>query len=168
MIFGNTKRFVLRISAITLAILMLVGAGSARPVQAETAGQASTRNLILAGTALAVGIILYNNYHHKQVAHDTVVGRTADGGTVFADGHVAYPNGAIVYTSNDGRNICTFNGVGVPCGRTIRVYRPRECDEEDRDREHHRHRDKDEHHCYRGNGLGHHYGVGHDDNQGNE
>ena len=92
-------------------------------VQAETAGQRSTRNIILAGVALATAIILYNNYHHKQVAHNTVVGHTADGGTIYADGRIVYPDGTVVYTSNNGRTPCTYDGYGVPCGPYAQAYR---------------------------------------------
>jgi hypothetical protein len=93
------------------------------PVHAETSGQRSTRNIILAGVALAAALILYNNYHHKQVAHDTVVGRTADGGIIYADGRIVYPDGTVVYTSNNGRTPCTYDGYGAPCGPYARAYR---------------------------------------------
>lgn len=156
---SNHKRFALRITAFALAAIMVLGFSAVRPVQAETAGQRSTRNIILAGVALAAAVVIYNNIHHKQVAHDTVVGHTADGGTVFADGRVVYPDGRVVYTSNDGRTLCTFDGVGVPCGRVTRVYRvARDCDNRD-DR-------GDFHDCRHDNG--HHFGhfKHHDDNNG--
>jgi hypothetical protein len=120
---GLSRTFALRLTMIALAALMIFNFSFVRPVQAETAGQRSTRNIILAGIALTAGIILYNNYHHKQVAHNTVVGHTADGGTVYADGRIVYPNGTVVYTSNDGRQICRYDGYGVPCGHTVRAYR---------------------------------------------
>ena len=123
MSLGVYRTFGLRVALIALAALMIFNFSYVRPVQAETAGQRSTRNLILAGVALAAGIILYNNYHHKQVAHNTVVGRTSDGGTIYADGRVVYPDGTVVYTSNNGRQLCRYDGYGVPCGQSVRAYR---------------------------------------------
>jgi hypothetical protein len=117
------RRPIARLALLALAALMVFTFSIRPPAQAETAGQRSTRNIILAGVALTTAIILYNNYHHKQVAHDTVVGRTADGGTVYADGRIVYPNGTVVYTSNDGRSPCTYDGYGVPCGQGARPYR---------------------------------------------
>ncbi len=112
-----------RLALIALAALMVFTFSIVPPVQAETTGQRSTRNIILAGAALVAGIILYNNYHHKQVAHDTIVGRTSDGGIIYADGRIVYPNGTVVYTSNDGRSPCSYDGYGVPCGQSARAYR---------------------------------------------
>lgn len=123
MSLGVYRTFGLRVALIALAALMVFNFSFVRPVQAETAGQRSTRNLILAGVALAAGIILYNNYHHKQVAHNTVVGRTSDGGTIYADGRIVYPDGTVVYTSNNGRQLCRYDGYGVPCGQSVRAYR---------------------------------------------
>jgi len=138
-----------RLASITLAALMLFTFCIAPPVQAETAGQRSTRNIILAGVALTTAIILYNNYRHKQVAHDTIVGRTADGGIVYADGRIVYPNGTVVYTSNDGRSPCSYDGYGVPCGRTVRAYRVASSYDYDDQR------DRDDRTAH---GRGHHYG----------
>jgi len=123
MSLGLYRTFGLRVAIVALAALMIFNFSFVRPVQAETAGQRSTRNLILAGVALAAGIILYNNYHHKQVAHNTVVGRTSDGGIIYADGRIVYPNGTVVYTSNNGRELCRYDGYGVPCGQSVRAYR---------------------------------------------
>ena len=111
-----------QVSAFLVALMLFTFALTPK-VQAETAGQRSTRNIILAGVALATAIILYNNYHHKQVAHDTVVGRTADGGTIYADGRIVYPDGTVVYTSNNGRTPCTYDGYGAPCGPYAQAYR---------------------------------------------
>lgn len=106
--------------AVALAIALLLGALT--PSLAETAGQRSTRNIILGAVALTTAIILYNNYHHKQVAHDTIVGYTRNGGTVYADGRVVYPNGQTYYLSNNGRNPCDYDGDGEQCGQYARAY----------------------------------------------
>src|SRR5579864_9102170 len=79
-------------AAVALALIV----GVARPVYAD--GAASTRNIILGAAAAVAGVILYNNIHQKQVAHNTVVGYTQNGGTVYADGRIVYPNGTVVYT----------------------------------------------------------------------
>ncbi len=149
MLLSNYKRFALRITAIALAMVMILGFSATRPTLAATSGQISTRNIILAGVALATAVVLYNNYHHKQVAANTVVGRTSDGGIVYADGHIVYPDRTVVYTSNDGRSRCSYDGYGVPCARTVRVYRvASDCDDKD---DH-----GDFHDCHHDNG--HHYG----------
>lgn len=116
----RTTTWYMSLVALALTFVFILGALS--PAIAETAGQRSTRNIILGAVALTAGIILYNNYHHKQVAHDTVVGRTADGGVVYADGRIVYPDGTVVYTSNNGRTRCDYAGYGEPCGRYARAY----------------------------------------------
>ncbi len=108
--------------ALALAMTLVVALSGVRPSLAESAGQRSTRNIILGGVAVATAIILYNNYHHKQVAHDTVVGRTPNGGTVYADGRIVYPNGDVLYTSNDGRTPCGYDGYETSCGPYARGY----------------------------------------------
>ena len=120
---SSQRNPIARLALFALAALMVLTFSIRPPARAETAGQTSTRNIILAGVALTTAIILYNNYHHKQVAHDTVVGRTADGGTVYADGRIVYPDGTVVYTSNDGRSPCSYDGYGAPCGQGARAYR---------------------------------------------
>lgn len=107
---------------IALALVLVFALTTIRPSFSETAGQRSTRNIILGAVALTAGIILYNNYHHKQVAHDTIVGRTADGGIVYADGRIVYPDGTVVYTSNDGRHLCDYDGDEDECGAQARAY----------------------------------------------
>lgn len=109
-------------SFIAAALALIFMLGTISPLLAETPGQRSTRNIILGAFALTAGIILYNNYHHKQVAHNTVVGRTADGGIVYADGRIVYPDGTVVYTSNNGRARCDFDGNGEQCGPAARGY----------------------------------------------
>ena len=97
-------------------VLALLAAG-ASPAAADTAGQVSTRNIILGGLALAAGIILYTNYEHKVAQANTVVGHTADGGVIYGDGRVVYPNsgGTVVYLSNNGSARCAFNGYWTRC-----------------------------------------------------
>jgi hypothetical protein len=112
-----------RLLALTLAALIAVSS-IAVPAHADTAGQTSTRNLILAGLAATAAIILYNNYHHKYVAAHTVVGYTRDGGTVYADGRVVYPDGSTLYSGNrDGRR-CSYNGYYAPCANNAYAYGP--------------------------------------------
>ncbi|MDQ2816932.1 MAG: hypothetical protein M3T49_01805 [Candidatus Eremiobacteraeota bacterium] len=144
----------LRSIVIALGLASVMALGSVRPVVAETAGQRSTRNIVLGGLAVVAGIVLYNNYQHKKAAHDTIVGRTRDGGVVYADGRIVYPNGQVVYTSNDGRSPCRFDGYGQPCGQAVRGYRT-VADADDygrarafynhaKHRKHHRHSDRDD------------------------
>lgn len=108
--------------AVALGLCAALTAGTLRPVDAETAGQASTRNIILGAVAATAAVILYNNYHHKQMAYNTVVGYTRDGGVVYADGRIVYPDGTVVYTSNNGRDRCGYDGYGVPCTARARAY----------------------------------------------
>lgn len=110
------------VSIVAMALAFVMALGAIAPAFAETAGQRSTRNIILGAVALTAGIILYNNYHHRQVAHNTVVGRTYDGGTVYADGRIVYPDGTVVYTSNNGRTPCSYDGDGDRCGPAAHGY----------------------------------------------
>lgn len=107
---------------LVVALALALVTGTADLARADTAGQISTRNIILGAAALTAGIILYNNYVHRAAAN-TPVGYTADGGVVYADGRIVYPSsgGIIVYASNNGSQICTFYGHGVPC-RPTRLY----------------------------------------------
>ncbi|TAM58005.1 hypothetical protein EPN52_11860 [bacterium] len=110
-------------AAIALAIALLLGAIA--PSQAETTGARSTRNIILGAVAATTAIVLYNNYHHKQLAHNTVVGYTRNGGTVYADGRVVYPNGQTYYLSNNGQNLCNYYGDNdgdEQCGPSAQAY----------------------------------------------
>src|SRR5579864_423659 len=107
---------------VALVLVFVFALAAINPALAETSGQRSTRNIILGALALTAGVILYNNYHHKQVAHDTVVGRTADGGVLYADGRIVYPDGTVVYTSSNGRTVCNYAGYGEQCGRVVRAY----------------------------------------------
>ena len=106
-----------------LLVISLTAAAVAtvRPASADTAGQISTRNIILGAVALTAGIILYNNYQHKVAYANSIVGYTADGGVIYGEGRIVYPNGTVVYTSNNGRTICTFDGYGQQC-RSYPMY----------------------------------------------
>jgi hypothetical protein len=108
----------LKKTLIVWALIFSLVAGLATPVRAD--GAASTRNIILGGLALAAGIILYNNYQHKVAQANTVVGYTNDGGVIYGDGRIVYPNSGntVVYLSNNGAQPCTFNGYGQRCTQT--------------------------------------------------
>ncbi|MBV8082658.1 MAG: hypothetical protein JOY86_06705 [Candidatus Eremiobacteraeota bacterium] len=110
-----------RLLALVLAFALLAGV-SVRS-SAETAGQISTRNIILGAVAVAAGIIIYNNYVHRVAQSNTVVGYTADGGVVYGDGRVVYPNNGnvVAYLSNNGSTHCAFNGYGTRCA-PARLY----------------------------------------------
>lgn len=136
---------------VAFALVLIFAFGAIAPGSAETAGQRSTRNIILGAVAVAAGIVIYNNIHHKQVAHDTVVGRTADGGIVHADGRITYPDGSVVYTSNNGRNPCAYDGEGEQCTTNARAYAWRAPGD----------------HEWHGHGKGWSKHHGHGDNEGN-
>lgn len=108
--------------AASMALLLLTSAASAPAGAATTAGQRSTETLILSGLAAAAAIVLYNNYHHKQVAANTVVGYTRDGGVVHADGRITYPDGTVLYTGTSSHQRCTYDGYGTPCGQHTYAY----------------------------------------------
>jgi hypothetical protein len=108
---------------IACALVAALAAGSAVPAPADTAGQVSTRNIILGALAVTAGIIIYNNYEHKVAQANTVVGYTPDGGVIYGDGRVVYPNGGnvVVYLSNNGSTPCTYTGNGIRC-QSARLY----------------------------------------------
>src|SRR5579863_1881476 len=112
--------------AIVAAILALtIGMSSfASAAKADTAGQTSTRNLILGGLVAIAAVILYDNYHHKQVQANSVVGYTPQGCAIYGSGRVTCPNGEVLYTGNSNGNQCTYDGYGVPCGQNAAVYAP--------------------------------------------
>jgi hypothetical protein len=123
MVVQSTRRFSIPAILIAVALVASMALSAVRPAVAETAGQASTRNIILGAVATAAGIILYNNYEHKKVAANTIVGRTRDGGIVYSDGRVVYPNGQVYYPSNDGQTVCAYDGNGPYCNQQARLYR---------------------------------------------
>jgi len=104
------------------ALVLTLALPFASPARAD--GAASTRNIILGAAAATAAVILYNNYHHKQVAHDTVVGYTRDGGIVYADGRIVYPNGTVVYANNQNGTPCSWDGSRAYCGQYA-TYTPR-------------------------------------------
>ena len=104
----------LRNAIVAIALMLSLFSISLSPAFAETAGQRSTRNIIL-GALAVTGIVLYKNYLDKKAQANTVVGYTPDGGVVYGDGHVAYPNGRVAYVSNNGIYPCSFNGYGPQC-----------------------------------------------------
>ncbi|MBV9439934.1 MAG: hypothetical protein JOZ24_08100 [Candidatus Eremiobacteraeota bacterium] len=76
-----------------------------RPAVADTT---STLNTALAAAVLVGGIVLYNNYEHKRLAANTIVGYTGNGGTVYADGRVVMPDGTTYYPNSNGQY--AYNG----------------------------------------------------------
>ncbi len=123
-IFSNSRLPFRSIVAAVLALTILAGTfGAPTTASADTAGQRSTRTLILTGLAAVAAIVLYNNYHHKQVAANTVVGYTRDGGVVYADGRIVYPDGTVLYTGNQSRQRCNYMGYGAQCGQPTYAYR---------------------------------------------
>lgn len=110
------------VAAVAAGGLTLGLASGASTARAD--GAASTRNIILGAAAAVAADIIYNNIHHKNVQHNTIVGRTRDGGTVYADGRVVYPNGETLYSGNGGSR-CSFDGSYAPCGGRPVVYYPR-------------------------------------------
>lgn len=103
-------------------LALIVALTVTRPALAD--GAASTRNIILGAAAAIAGIIIYNNIHHKQVAHNTIVGYTRDGGTVYADGRIVYPNGDVLYTGNGNGAPCSWDGSNQYCGDNPAAYYP--------------------------------------------
>jgi hypothetical protein len=103
---------------VSCAIVLSLFVGTITPATADTAGQVSTRNIALGAVALAAGIILYNNYQHKAQYANSVVGYTRDGGVVYGDGRIVYPNNITAYATNNGTQPCSFVGAGLPCRQT--------------------------------------------------
>jgi hypothetical protein len=112
-------RFTLGTLCIALLLAVALLATSVRPAASATAGQISTRNIILGAVALTTAIVLYNEYHHSP---GTVVGSTAGGGRVYIDGRIVFPDGTVVYLSNDGRRPCDFYRDEDRCGVHARGF----------------------------------------------
>lgn len=104
----------LRNALVAIALMFSLLSISVSPAFAETSGQRSTRNIILAALGVTA-IVLYKNYLDKKAQANTIVGYTPDGGVVYADGRVVYPDGVNAYASNNGYQRCYFNGGGERC-----------------------------------------------------
>jgi hypothetical protein len=111
-------------SLVVVAVALTLVLPFAMPVLADTAGQRSTRNILIGAAVATAAVILYNNYHHKQVAHNTIVGYTRDGGTVYADGRIVYPDGTVVYAGKNGAPCAWDGSQRYYCGNTA-TYTPR-------------------------------------------
>lgn len=61
-----------------------------KPAAADTQ---STITSLLNAPAVVGGLVLYNDYQRKRQAANSVVGYTANGGTVYGDGRITMPNG---------------------------------------------------------------------------
>jgi hypothetical protein len=131
--------------ALALALVCSLFLGYQRPAAAD--GAASTRNILLGAAAVAAAIALSNS-GHTHVRFDAVVGNTDDGGVIYGDGRVRYPNGDVLYVSNGDGRPCGW-AYGLPrCYRPV-VYYPRyyHGHRHDRDDWHHdRYHDHDDHH----------------------
>jgi hypothetical protein len=153
----------LRNACIAIALMLSLLSISVSPAFAETAGQRSTRNIILAGLAITA-IVLYKNYLDKKAYANSVVGYTPDGGVVYGDGRIVYPNGVTAYTSNNGNQPCTYDGYGQRClpNRTY-AYFPRGYQPPPGWYKHHKHHGDDDN-----NGDDHgNNGHGNNDDHGN-
>lgn len=106
-------------------------AGFAQPGSAETLS-----NIILGTLAANAQNVIFNPIPQGQIAPNTVIGRTRDGGTVYSDGRVIYPNGDVLYTSNGNGQPCSYVNTYNRCANPG-VYYPRK---------------------YNGQNHGHHYG----------
>lgn len=89
-------------------LFMATGAAAAlatsaipRPAAADTT---STMETLLGAAAVIGGIVISNNIRNKQAQANQVVGYTANGGTVYADGRIVMPNGQTYYPNANGQN----------------------------------------------------------------
>ncbi|HVA37004.1 MAG TPA: hypothetical protein VNJ51_05270 [Candidatus Dormibacteraeota bacterium] len=137
---GRTPIIGKTFAALILTVALL--AGTMAPSLADTAGQRSTRNIVLGAAVLTAAIILYSDYQRRQAAGDDVVGYTRNGGVVYADGRVVFGNGTTLYLSTDGRTPCGYDGEGERCGRFVRAYRWRHDEGYHRGWYKHRHRER--------------------------
>jgi hypothetical protein len=122
----SIQRVVRNVAIGVAASVLLAQQGSA-----ETSGQISTRNIILAATAVTLGVVLYEQSHKTAVTQATVMGHTADGGVVYGDGRIVYPGGVVVYASNDGVHLCAYFGAGARCGLHVYGYPWRYADQDE-------------------------------------
>ena len=135
--FSDIRRTVL--GSGTFAVFAFAsGLSVAAPVPARADQNAVNRNVILGSIAAVAAVLTYNNVQAKNRNQATVVlGHTGDGGTIFADGHVGYPNGDILYTGNNNGTPCNWLQGGTWCNGTPVVFYPQN---------------------YHGHDHGHHYG----------
>ena len=92
-----------RTLAAGLALAGTLGFGTAAPAKAD--GAASTRNIILGAAAAVAGLAISANVAHKNAEATTIQGYLPDGSAVYADGHVATPNGSTYYPGDQGRQV---------------------------------------------------------------
>jgi hypothetical protein len=92
-----------RFSRVILALAVTASLVAGPLARTASASTGSTYTMIESALALIGGIILYNNYEHKRQAANTVVGYTANGGTVYGDGRIVMPNGTTIYPGRNGR-----------------------------------------------------------------
>lgn len=158
----------LRNSIVAIALMLSLLSISIRPAFAETAGQRSTRNIILAAAGVTA-IVLYKNYLDKKAYANSVVGYTPDGGVVYGDGRVVYPDGVTAYASNNGYQRCYYYGNGstrcVP--NQTYAYFPQGYQPPPGwyKRHHHHHPDNDDNN---GKHNGEHNGQGNEDDNDND
>ena len=129
MAIGLRRYAMARLAMLSIALLMTFMLGAGQPARSDS----DTTRVILTSLATTAAVILYNNYLNRQYGYangqygylspGTAVGTTRDGGVVFADGRIVYPDGTVLYASNDGRAVCTFDGIGVRCGRHVHAFR---------------------------------------------
>ncbi|MBV9409131.1 MAG: hypothetical protein JO164_09910 [Candidatus Eremiobacteraeota bacterium] len=101
-------RFSKLIMAAGAAATLTAGSLIPRPASADTT------STLLTAAAVIGGIVLYNNYEHKKAEANTIVGYTANGGTVYADGRVVMPNGQTYYQNGGGYNYPVPNAYNGP------------------------------------------------------
>jgi hypothetical protein len=89
----------LRTFVIATGAAATLGTGALIPPPAA----ADTTSTLLTAAAAVGALILYNNYQHKRQAANTVVGYTANGGTVYGDGRIVMPNGQTYYPNSNGQ-----------------------------------------------------------------
>jgi hypothetical protein len=114
---GNYDMFAhLRKLAIATGAAATIATGALIPRPAS----ADTTSTLLTAAAVIGGIVLYNNYQHKQAQANSVVGYTRNGGTVYGDGRVVMPNGQTYYQNSNGQyanaNGGYYNGGGYSNG----------------------------------------------------
>jgi len=85
-----------KLTVTAIAATIIVTGSPPKPAVAQSQG---TVNTIIGAAAVIGGIILYNNYVHRQQAANSIVGYTSNGGTIYGDGRIAMPNGRF-YTPN--------------------------------------------------------------------